>query len=1014
MSSVRSLVVVAGGNGFIGSHVARRLHAEGYCVRIVDINPISEFTEPICDELIIGNLCDPAFCDRVVRGAHTIFHFAAAMGGMGTIHSPNDFIIYAENHTMTQNLLNSSLSEGVSRFFYASSACVYPESMQDDSAKDVSLREADAFVDPPPRPQGLYGLEKLVSEILIRQYDTAIDVRIARFHNIYGPRGAWRNGREKVPAALIRKTLSARFLGFPNPSIEIWGDGTQRRSFLFIDDCVDAILLLMADKDEDRRAAAQPVNIGSDYAVTVDELATIALQCVGVAGAQLIHQGSRPTGVSARNSNNELVERRLLWRPREDLANGMQRTAEWMEVEMEHSLDGLDDGQRASLLHSFQRSQLVDLRAEWTAFAILLPITSRGTADPEDCLKNLACFSRSLFETTWRDTHALGGTRFRVRVYLAIDKDDSFLLDGAAQEDKASDILRANGFPDITTLLCDFPRGYICDLWRTCVKRAWADGCDYFILMGDDVVLQDEGWMRHAVQEFRAISERESVPYGFGCVAFTDTSFPGMPTFPIIHRTHLDIFEGEVVPQVFINQDGDPYLYQLYRRWNCSTMFRARICNAVGGSEAARYEKKYTSGWTFETLDNGTGALERWLRTAAPAAQRRITLDIIVPSHRVQLGFLEPILSLQPSNGISVMFIIIIDNPTSPSLSELKQRFHHRPDVRIRVNKNNLGASASRNRGMFESSAEWVFFLDDDVSPEPDILLRAEEVIRTHPNAAGFVGNVHFPISQSVFTTAVHLAGVTYFWDIATKIEDDIPWGVTASLIARRNVPDDIQFDLRFPKTGGGEDIDFCRKKREFALSHGSEGFRAAPHVIATHPWWNNGRRSYWRFYGWSKGDARLIGLYPTLTYLDHAPSSAELFLMSGIVLGAGVTFASVKSDTRVFIVGFKMALSIFLANVVHDFYRHLWRDSARANAIQSSISGWRWPSAVLESSLIRMASEGGRVTGLLENGEVLYLGRRFDWFAQRWGNGPIDEERMNSRQRMALFIIVLALMIKY
>ncbi|ETW75002.1 hypothetical protein HETIRDRAFT_431166 [Heterobasidion irregulare TC 32-1] len=750
-SDKKPILMVAGGNGFIGPHVARRLHAESYYVRIADIHPISAFApESISAEVLVGNLCDIAFCQKVIRGAYTIFHFAAAMGGMGTIHSTNDFVIYSENHTMTQNLLASSVSAGVTRFFYASSACVYPEHLQDSNAlaADVSLRETDVFAKPPPKPQGLYGLEKLNSELLLHQYESFIQIRIARFHNIYGPRGAWRNGREKVPAALIRKVLAANLLGSSAPTLKIWGDGKQRRSFLYIDDCVDAILLLMSSQDDN---AAQPINIGSDRAVTINDLAAIALEIIGVHNAQMVYFSSRPTGVSARNSNNEVIQDRLGWRPRDDrgLVQGMRLTAERMSCEIERLPIGLSHEDRS-------------------------------------------------------------------RIYLAIDEDDSFLLD--AERNRAMDILMAGNFTDIITLVCNFPPGQICDLWRECARRAWQDGCDYFVLMGDDVVLQDEGWMRDSVQEFRALSEQE----------------------------HMDAFGGEVVPKSFVNQDGDPFLYQLYRRWNCSRMFQCRIYNSLGGSGPARYEKQHSPDWTYETLTDATKVLRDWLEIAAPAATQKLTLDIS------RFPILTSTFELKPSNTCIVMFIVIIDDPLSPAIGELEHRFAHRPDVRIRINEENLGASASRNRGIAESSAEWIYSLDDDVLPNSYLLIEAERSMRAHPDAAGFVGNMQFPVAESVFTTAVHLAGVTYFWDIATKMDEDVPWGVTANLIYRRDVKDNVRFSLQLPKTGGGEDIAFCRQKRAYSVSHGGEGFRAAPRVIATHPWWNNGQRSYWRFYGWS------------------------------------------------------------------------------------------------------------------------------------------------------------------
>ena len=970
----------------------------GHRVRIVDIAKHPSFDVPICHEEIIGNLCDPATSERAVRGAHTVLHFAAMMGGMGTIHASNDFAIYEANHRMTQNILSASLTAGVKRLFYASSACVYPEQLQKDSSSDVSLSEGDVWTHMPPSSQGLYGLEKLHSETLLYQFKSAMDIRVARFHNVFGPRGAWANGHEKAPAALIRKALAAKFLGESPALMEIWGDGMQRRSFLFIDDAVDAILLLLYSNNGDA------VNIGSDHSVTILDLARLAINAAGLSesAVEFRFDSSKPAGVGSRNSNNTLVKALLDWSPQVTLEQGVDRTARWIKEELEQAIKNIAHASaRTTFLQDLQRSRLIEFRKESIVFAILLPITSKGTANPRRCLEHLREFAQSLFRTTWRDRNEFGGTQFHVRIYLAIDHDDALL---APDGREARDILVAEGFSDIDVQSYAFPKGHVCKLWRASARRAWETGCDYYVLMGDDVEVLDEGWMRDTVSEFQTIAAREGVPPNFGCVVFTDTSFPGMPTFPILHRTHLDIFDGEVIPDHFINQDGDPFIFQLYRRWGCTVMFDSRIRNNIGGSDEARYEKQHAANWTFQVLDGSCSRLEAWLATAAPSVRRKVTLDVIIPSYRVDMRFLDPILQLKPPSTCSVMWIVIVDNVNAPGLGALQHRYGPRPDVRIRVNNTNVGASSSRNRGLDESAGEWAHFLDDDVLPAPDLLEQTEKAIRAHPDVAGFVGNSHFPGATTVFTCAVHLAGVTYFWDIASKMVEDIPWGVTANLVARRNVDDGVRYDLRFPKTGGGEDIDFCRRKRARA----KEGFRAAPDVRVTHPYWGGGTRSYWRFYMWSKGDGALIKMYPDLTYLDDAPNSAELLLISAATLVVGVLLRR----GGLIMLGGRGVAAVILANVTHDLYRHLLRDVARTQAdSRYGLSGLLWVVAVAESALIRMFSELGRTVGLLQRGEFKLIGRRFEWFAGRAGNGPMEEEKKNSWERMVLFVMALGLM---
>ncbi|OJA10950.1 hypothetical protein AZE42_04647 [Rhizopogon vesiculosus] len=1015
MSTNNSLrrFLVTGGNGFIGSHVARNLFQSGHYVRIADTKGTSYFNECIANEVLVGNLCDPSFCDGVVRSMDTVLHFAATMGGMGAIHEGNDFIIYNDNSTMSFNLVSAAARLGVRRFFYASSACVYPTSLQHHGPTPVSLREKDVWSSGAPNPQGLYGLEKLNSELLLMQFSKKMEIRIARFHNIFGPHGAWVGGHEKVPAALLRKALAVHLNPSVQGEIEIWGDGAQLRSFLYIDNCVEAILLLIDSN------CSKPVNIGSDCALTIENLAKIAVQSAGMrlADARLRYMvDSRPIGVHARNSNNEFVTKTLGWTPRITLEAGMMKTAEWIRAEMENMLDGEDKAMQTSLLHKFKTSEVVDLNKRTVTFAILLPITSRGLEAPEKSLANLRLFAQSLARTTWRDTHELGAVRFRVKIYLGIDSDDEYLQRPAGNGEESNiteSVLSAEGIVDVSTEICNVPRGHVCAIWRQCANRAWREGADYFVLMGDDVILLDEGWMRDVHQQFALIAQHERTPQGMGCIAFTDVTFPGMPTFPIIHRTHMDVFEGQVIPDTFVNQDGDPFLFQLYRKWGCSRMISSRISNSVGGSLPARYKQQHADGWTFGTLENAASTVNIWLVTSFPTTTRKMTLDIIIPSYRVQLLFLDPILALKPSPTCEPMFIIIIDDPYSPNTAKLEAKYAHRPDVRIRVNTTNLGASASRNRGMKESAAEWILFLDDDVTPQADILIETEKVIRSHPRAAGFIGNTFFPVANTIFTNAVHLAGVTHFWDIAGKMpqnESDMPWGVTANLIARRP-QDGVEFDLQFPKTGGGEDIDFCRKKRDFSFAHGGEGFYPAPDVVATHPWWNEGRRSYWRFYMWSKGDGGLIKLYPNLTYVDHTPNSAELFLISAALVIFGVFSYLFTRSSIVLDVAMSLAIATAIANMVHDVYRHLWRDADRTKVLKSSLKGLGWAVAVAESALIRMASEGGRLVGLLERGEILLLGRRFDWFTGRAGEGPMNEEMRNGRQRMALVVLFTAVL---
>jgi hypothetical protein len=330
-----------------------------------------------------------------------------------------------------------------------------------------------------------------------------------------------------------------------------------------------------------------------------------------------------------------------------------------------------------------------------------------------------------------------------------------------------------------------------------------------------------------------------------------------------------------------------------------------------------------------------------------------------------------------------------------------------------------------------EASGEWVHFLDDDIVPSPNLLFAVSDVISANPTAAGFVCNTQFPIADNVFTAAVHLSGVTYFWDIATKIDVDVPWGVTANLVARRvlvpsdltvkiDMPTQTEFSLIYPKTGGGEDIDYCLTQRAAHLpiyrsdpnTNGQyPGFLAAPGAIVTHPWWNSGRRSWWRFHNWSLGDGHLINAYPELSYLDYAPNSAESLLLCVLVLAVGVVFISLY----LLILSLECALGVVVANLAHDVYRHTLLHPERHEELNISSRVRRskpfWSLVLLESSMIRIFSELGRLRGILERHEWKSVGRRFDWFVGRIpGGGPQEEERRNSLQRFGLALALVAI----
>jgi nucleoside-diphosphate-sugar epimerase len=312
----RKKVLVAGAGGFIGGHLVKRLKAEGYRVRGVDLK-VPEYCKTAADEFVIGDLRDPRVADEAVHGISEVYQLAADMGGAGYIFTgEHDAAVMHNSATINLNILELGTRAGVAKFFYSSSACIYPAHNQTDPS-NPQCAEDSAY---PAAPDSEYGWEKLFSERLYHAYmrNCGVEVRVARFHNIFGPEGTWTGGKEKAPAAICRKVAEAPDGG----EIEIWGDGKQTRSFLYIDECVEGIRRLMESD------FTGPVNIGSEEMVTINELAAMVMQ---IAGRRLsIRHVAGPLGVRGRNSDNRLIGEKLGWVPSRPLAEGLEKTYAWI------------------------------------------------------------------------------------------------------------------------------------------------------------------------------------------------------------------------------------------------------------------------------------------------------------------------------------------------------------------------------------------------------------------------------------------------------------------------------------------------------------------------------------------------------------------------------------------------------------------------------------------------------------------------------------------------------------
>jgi GDP-D-mannose 3', 5'-epimerase len=315
--------LVTGAGGFIGGHLVAELLRRGESVRAVDVKPLSAWFQVFDSaESRVLDLSRAEACQEAVNGASRIFNLAADMGGMGFIEGNKAACMLSV--LINTHMLVAAREVGTARFFYSSSACVYPAAKQD--LPDVApLREGDAY---PADPEDGYGWEKLFSERMCRHFreDFGLETRVARYHNVYGPEGSWTGGREKAPAAICRKVAEAVRSG--DHTIEIWGDGRQTRSFMYVDDCVAGTLLVAAGANPD------PVNLGSAELVTINELVDIVEDLAGVSLERRYNLGA-PQGVRGRNSDNTVMRERYGWEPSIRLRDGLANTYEWISAQMD-------------------------------------------------------------------------------------------------------------------------------------------------------------------------------------------------------------------------------------------------------------------------------------------------------------------------------------------------------------------------------------------------------------------------------------------------------------------------------------------------------------------------------------------------------------------------------------------------------------------------------------------------------------------------------------------------------
>jgi hypothetical protein len=468
-------------------------------------------------------------------------------------------------------------------------------------------------------------------------------------------------------------------------------------------------------------------------------------------------------------------------------------------------------------------------------WGILLPVCCRDSNGGSDCLERLREFAATL------DFSLAEHDRPNVHVIVGIDQYDIF-FDHPETIALVKDLFASISMDNIHfVLLRSHFRGKLCKIWEHLAVKAVEVDCSFFVFLGDDIRFLSIGWKDEIEEQFHNISASRKLPFGVGCVAFRDVSFRVFPTFPVIHRIHLDIF-GRLFPDEFINQHGDPFLFEIYRRVGASEFAHtATLDNTIGGAGNSRYIKE-TFNWHGRILTSAIEKLIHFLRLNHVEEFVEVyCIDVVVPSYRCDFERLEAISRLAVSEvSASVQILIVVDDPFSCHLSDIRRLEDWTPNHLVRVHQNpeNLGASISRNTGLASSHGDWIVLLDDDVIPDKDILNAYLGASIRHPGAKVLVGMTSLPTPARLVEHAVVASRMTFFFGIAQKMKHP-PWGVTANLCVRGRADDPVWFGKGYPKSGGGEDVDYCLRVKDIERGRIS-AIVSVPEARAEHPFWRN------------------------------------------------------------------------------------------------------------------------------------------------------------------------------
>lgn len=580
--------------------------------------------------------------------------------------------------------------------------------------------------------------------------------------------------------------------------------------------------------------------------------------------------------------------------------------------------------------------------------------------DEDVCWKMLEDFCESL-----ADTCSAAQLR-QTECVVGIDIDDPVFQTPSARSRITQILPCAAVFVDIQPTLY----GQVCKIWNLLGRKSKND---YVVLLGDDIKLLDVGWQDRIVAKFHDIARSQGLPLGAAVVAMKDLAFPGFPTFPVVHRWHIEHF-GAILPKQFANQGGDPYLFELYSRYQAAAFeVTCRLENAIGGDGDARYEK-HQINWRGQILSLNLRHLTRFLDDRKPFG---LCLDVVVPSYRTDNDeFLRRIISLRSTVPMYVKFWLVVDNPREEHVDAMKRLADEANQAQLDKDCNyftyvihyaeNRGASYARNTGYNYTTADWVLFLDDDVIPDEHILDAYAGAILRYPEAKVFVGLTELPDARNLWTEMLRACNVGFFYAIAKRMVHP-SWGVTANLMVRGSrFNSTIQFKYMFPKTGGGEDIDFVYQFKEWYKPLGRAVTVGVPEAKARHPWWNKGQPCYKQIMGWAWGDSLCITEWSQKTFLT-CPNWIEYtaFVVPLLSVYTGRFLAGVLAGCSVVLVEHMIKCASYYSDSKAVAKGGIWRNLLVALGAGSILS----------------SQEITRVAALVRRGSLYSLCRRVDWF---------------------------------